>query len=78
MGKQGNPVFSLDRKEGNVAVLYGDSGERIEVSASLLPADAKEGDLFLKDESGNFSFLAVETEKKRADVASRLESLWEE
>lgn len=72
------PIFSLDRLEGAIAVLQDENGRNLEIKRALLPSGAAEGDLFRRDEAGVWVFCPRETEQKKADVRSRLEALWKE
>lgn len=60
----------LDRIEGRMAVLAVDDQE-LAIPASLLPSDAKEGDLLI----GSLRVDRRRTEQARADLSARIRRL---
>lgn len=59
--------FSLEHWEENKAVLCDDDGKTIAVDRSLLPEDAKAGELFYM-ENGNYCRDEDETAKRRERI----------
>jgi len=72
----GTMLITLDRIEGGWAVFESPEGE-IRLKASMLPAGAREGDVFFL-EDGRLSFSPEETEKSRSRANDLFRSLFEE
>ena len=68
--------WSIDRFEGAFAVVEDDQRKTRQIERTLLPPEAKEGDV-LKMSDGRYEIDREETERRRK-VAIRLQdSLWE-
>lgn len=67
-------VFSLDRFEGECAVLYQGETEQI-VPRGSLPKTAKEGQCFVQDENGRFCLDAAATNDAQAAMKARVQAL---
>ena len=65
--------YSLERFEENLAVLCGDDDKTVAVDRTLLPQDAKAGELFYV-ENGCYCRDADETANRRARI-QRLEQM---
>ena len=48
-------MYIIDRFEGSIAVIEDDDGKMIEVNRSLLPKNAKEGSVLIKNDDGSLS-----------------------
>lgn len=60
--------FSIDRFENGIAVCVNDSGLSIDIPASLLPPEAREGSIIEPDGDGGYSLCpAQEAEKRRTN-----------
>ena len=66
--------YSIDRIEGDVAVLVDDDTKVLHVPLSALPDSAQCGDVLYR-EDGAYCVDVVETEKRRAYVLSLQEKL---
>ncbi len=71
-------IFSLERFEGETAILEDDGGNRLSVRRATLPENAKEGDRFEQQEDGSLLFLEAETLQKKQDIRAMLNSLWKD
>lgn len=67
--------YSVDRIEGNTAVLEDDNEKKEVVSVSLLPEDTKETDILKKDENGVFIKDEKEKYRRQKEIQDLLESL---
>ncbi len=67
-------LFSLDRFEGALAVLYQGEAEQI-VPRSRLPKTAKEGQLFVQLQDGSFCLDAAATQQVQAEMKARVQAL---
>lgn len=67
--------YSVDRIEGNTAVLEDDNEKKEIVSVSLLPEDTKETDILKKDENGVFIKDDEEKYRRQKEIQDLLESL---
>lgn len=67
-------LYSIDRFEGDVAVLIDEDEESLTVPRASLPADAEEGMMFLKTEDGFVRDEAAE-EARRAEILALLGQL---
>ena len=70
-------AFSIDRIEEDVAVLIAQDGAVYPVRAASLPAEAREGDV-VSLQSGRWTVLREETEKRRQELFDLQESLFDE
>ncbi|WLR49028.1 DUF3006 domain-containing protein [Halobacillus litoralis] len=71
------PTYTIDRFEGNKAVLLLKGNEATEelVDRSVLPESAKEGDLIETSDNDGYRILHKETEKRRQQAKAKLEAL---
>lgn len=67
--------YSIDRFEDAAAVLQDDDGKNITVIRTLLPADAKQGDV-LKLENGRYLPAPDETARRRKYIRELQEKLF--
>ncbi|NLW02645.1 MAG: DUF3006 domain-containing protein [Clostridiaceae bacterium] len=68
--------ITIDRFEGNFAVCEADGNKMISIERSLLPEEAREGDvLTLKD--GKYIIDAAETAKRKAYIKSLMDEIIE-
>lgn len=67
-------MLILERIEGNTAVIESD-GEIIEVSRERVSSNAKEGDV-LCEKDGIYISDSSATEKRRAEILKKQNSLW--
>lgn len=65
----------IDRFEGNFAVVEMDDGKIVNICRTLLPSDAKEGDVI---DIENYKIDKNETEKRKDEVKKIAENLFEE
>lgn len=68
--------YSIDRFEGNFAILEAENGETIGVERARLPREAGEGDIVVH-EIGEFKVDAEATAARRARIREKMEALWE-
>ena len=66
--------YVFERIEGEFAVLVSDEKNSINVLKDKL--QGKIGDIFVKDESGNFILDRNETERRHAEIVSRHRALF--
>ncbi|HIW73399.1 MAG TPA: DUF3006 domain-containing protein [Firmicutes bacterium] len=64
--------YSLEHFEGELAVLEDDDENRWNIPRSLLPADAKTGDVFTRE--GESFFPAPEETRRRREAVLRLQA----
>lgn len=71
------PTYTIDRFEGNKAVLLLKGNETTEklVDRNLLPESAKEGDLLETSDIGDYRILQKQTKKRRQQAKAKLEAL---
>lgn len=67
--------YSVDRIEGNTAVLEDDNEKRINVDVSLLPEGTKECDVLFKAENEKFLKDDEEKERRQKLIQEMLENL---
>ena len=67
-------LYSIDRIEGDIAVLVDDDGKTIPVSLSALPETVRPGDILRMQESG-YALVPDETEVRRSYAVSLQEKL---
>ena len=67
--------YTLDRFEGDLAVLEAEDRTAMTVSRAQLPMDAKPGDVLLREED-RFAALPEETERRRQRIREKMRSLW--
>lgn len=66
--------FSIDRIDSGRAVLVGEDEKLLEISSSMLPKGAKEGDV-LQYHQGKFTIDKERTDQRRKEVARMLAKL---
>lgn len=66
--------FSIDRISGDVAVLLDEAAKPLEIPVSMLPEEAKEGEMVLY-KGGVFFAAPDKTAERRAQMAKVLEQL---
>ena len=69
--------FTVDRIEGNKAVLECENGEMAVFDASSLPKNLREGDI-LYFENGSCYLNAEETEHRRQKIRTLMQKLFEQ
>lgn len=69
-------LIIVDRFEGDYAVLLEENQTR-EVPRQALAADIREGDAVFPDTDGIWKKDAAATEKRKAQIAKRMDALWE-
>lgn len=74
MGMIEEKRYTLDRFEGDIAVLIGDDASSVDVERTQMPENAKEGDSLIFAD-GRFSADTAFTNNKRAEIRSRFEKL---
>ena len=67
-------IYILDKIENGIASIENSDGAMLYVSANRLPENSKSGDCFTF-EKGQFYFSPSETESRRKNVKSLLDSL---
>ena len=72
--KLGNECYIIEKIENGVAALE-NSGEIIEVEASLLPQGAKEGDILKRDSSG-YTIDSEATSARRKELFKKQQSIF--
>ena len=70
-------MFSIDRFEGELAVLEQEDGRLLHVLRSFLPDTAREGDR-IAYQNGAWTILQSETEQLRDELFDLQESLFDE
>ncbi len=66
----------IDRFEGDYAVCEKENFEMIDIEIEKLPANVKEGDVLIID--GKYIKIdTIETEKRRKEIQSLMDELWE-
>ena len=66
--------YSVDRIENSLVVLIGDNGEKKHIERPLFSFTVKEGDM-LRFKDGSWTIDCEETERRRAEARSLLDSL---
>ena len=69
--------FTVDRIEGDKAVLECENGEMAVFDASFLPKNLREGDI-LYFENGSCYLNAEETERRRQKIRTLMQKLFEQ
>lgn len=69
--------YIIDRFEGAFAVCEDESGIMHDIKKSLLPPNAAEGDV-LQNQDDCFVIDAEQTQRRRAKIRKKLQSLWED
>ena len=67
--------YSVDRIEGNTAVLEDDDGKRRSIELLLLPENTKESDVLFEDENGTFVKDDEEKDRRQKLILEMLENL---
>ena len=70
-------IYTLDRFEGNYAVLVSDKKGNISVLTERLTPNAKIGNVFKSENETDFVFLKDETEKRHKNALSLHRSLFD-
>ena len=68
-------MLIIDRFEGDMAVVENDGGI-MDIPRSLLPENAKEGDILIEN-NGGYTIDSAAVEKRRREIFDLQESLWE-
>ncbi len=68
--------FSVDRFEGDIAVLIDEQGASIEISREMLPDGCEEGEIICFD-GKKYSLDIKSTEAARSEVRALLDELFE-
>ena len=68
--------YTLDRFEGNYAVLVDDEKQVISVKKAVLGENAEVGSVYLSEDSEHFVLSTEETEKRRNKAVSLHKSLF--
>lgn len=67
---------TIDRFEGDYAVCEKENRDMIDIEIKKLPANVKEGDVLIID--GEYIIIdTFETEKRRKEIQSLMDDLWE-
>lgn len=69
--------YIVDRFEGAFAVCEDESGKMHDIKKSLLPPKVAEGDV-LQNQADCFVIDAEQTQRRRAKMRKKLQSLWED
>ena len=69
-------LIIVDRLEGDYAVLLEENQTR-EVPRQALAADIREGDAVFPDTDGIWKKDAAATEKRKSQIAKKMDALWE-
>ena len=69
-------MYIIDRFEGSIAVIEDDDGKMIEVNRSLLPKNAKEGSVLIKNDDGSFSVDEKMTAESRRKLKAMQDALF--
>ncbi|HOJ35435.1 MAG: DUF3006 domain-containing protein [Clostridiales bacterium] len=69
-------MYIIDRFEGSIAVIEDDDGKMIEVNRSLLPKNAKEGSVLIKNDDGSFSVDEKMTAERRRKLKAMQDALF--
>jgi len=67
--------YTIDRFEGDFAVLEDENRTMKDVPRASLPTEAKEGDVLIFAD-GKYSVDAEETARRKEDAHKRLDRLW--
>lgn len=70
--------YIIDRFENGLAVCEKDGETMVNISLSLLPADAHEGSVLVKKADGTFFCDVVEERRRREEAAALTDSLFDE
>ena len=66
----------IDRLEGNYAVCESNKKEIIKLDRTIIPADAKEGDVLIM-KGGIFILDSSETTRRRTKIEELMNDVWE-
>ncbi|HOA33388.1 MAG TPA: DUF3006 domain-containing protein [Clostridiales bacterium] len=69
-------MYIIDRFEESIAVIEDDDGKMIEVNRSLLPKNAKEGSVLIKNDDGSFSVDEKMTAERRRKLKAMQDALF--
>ena len=69
--------YTLDRFEGDFAVLLDDEKRTVSVEKSILGENAEVGSVYLKNDGQNFVFSPEETEKRKNKALNLHKSLFD-
>ena len=69
--------YTIDRFEGNYAVLIDEIGKTLDVPREKIDKGCKEGDAVVLGESEVYQKDALETEERKRRIARKMERLWE-
>ena len=69
--------LTIDRFEGDIAVLELEDGELIDVARDQLPEEAMEGDILLFD-GKDYTVAVDETAERRKQIEKLMDQLWED
>lgn len=69
---------TIDRFEDCYAVCETEDRKMINIHKGRLPANTREGDILLLEDSGVISIDAAQTEKRKKEIESLMDELWEE
>lgn len=67
----------IDRFEGDYAVVELEDGKMKDIKKSLIPDDAKEGDILIINEKGINKTDKEETHKRKEEINSLMDELYE-
>ena len=67
----------IDRFEENIAICQTFNEETLEIEKTLLPKEAKEGDVLLCLENGNYLIDAAKTAERKRSLEERFKRLFE-
>lgn len=67
----------IDRFEGDYAVVELEDGKMKDIKKSLIPDDAKEGDILIINEKGINKIDKEETHKRKEEINSLMDELYE-
>ena len=67
--------FTIDRFEGEFAILEDENRNIENILRSFLPIDAKEGDILIKQDNGNFIIDHIATKLRKEKMKKLLDGL---
>ena len=70
--------FTIDRFEGDFAVLEDENLKMIDIKKDFLPNDAKEGDIIIKQKDGSYIIDSTFTKQRKEHISKLLNGLFEE
>lgn len=68
----------IDRIEENYAVIELEKGTMINLNLSIIPPEAREGDVIIIDDNNNVTIDKIETENRKKLIEELTKDLWEE